>query len=260
MSNPRWHIACVLLLGVSWGGESEAARPFTTTERGTMLEHGVSQLEMGIESARFSVQTTRYTVLSELTYGLLNHLNFEVEAPYFFVTGAGGTQGVVGDVTLRPKILFLKGREANPLFLAGEMVLKFPSCDEGSIAASVSPGCTGETDLGVIGIATKEFGSLTVHLNLGYIFVGNPPGRTLDNVVSYSLAFEYATLLPAITLVTEVASETDRRPGTADDPATWLFGVVYEVNRRVRLDSSVVLGLTSKSPDYGALLGMSYTF
>ena len=251
-------VASGIVLAAAIG--AQAARPFVATERGPTLDHGVSRFEIGVESARFSSQTTRYTLMTELTYGLLNNLNFKVQAPYFFVSGPGGTQGVVGDVTLRPKILFVKGREANPLSLAGEAVVKFPSCDESGAAGPVNPACTGEADLGFIGIATKEFLPVTVHFNLGYTFVGNAPGRAYDNVISYALAFEYDTILPAITVVTELAGETNRDPAAAENPLTVLLGVVYRVNRRVSLDSSLVTGLTSPSPDYGALLGASYTF
>lgn len=250
-------VASGIVLAAAIG--AQAARPFVATERGPTLDHGVSRFEVGVESARFSSQTTRYTLMTELTYGLLNNLNFKVQAPYVFVSGPGSTQGV-GDVTLRPKILFVKGREANPLSLAGEMVMKFPGCDESGAARSVSPACTGEADLGFMGIATKEFLPLTVHFNLGYTFVGNAPGQAYDNVLSYALAFEYDTILPAIAVVAELAGETNRDPTVAEDPLTVLLGVVYRVNRRVSLDSSLVTGLTSPSPDYAALFGASYTF
>ena len=249
-------VASGIVLAVAIG--AQAARPFVATERGPTLDHGVSRFDIGVESARFSSQATRYTLMTELTYGLLNNLNFKVQAPYVFVSGSGGTRGV-GDVTLRPKILFVKGREANPLSLAGEVVVKFPSCDE-SGAVSPVPACTGEADLGFMGIATKEFLPLTVHFNLGYTFVGNAPGQAYDNVISYALAFEYDTILPAIAVVAELAGETNRDPTVAEDPLTVLLGVVYRVNRRVSLDSSLVTGLTSPSPDYAALLGASYTF
>ncbi len=251
-------VASGIVLAAAIG--AQAARPFVATERGPTLDHGVSRFEVGVESARFSSQTTRYTLMTELTYGLLNNLNFKVQAPYVFVSGPGGTQGEVGDVTLRPKILFVKGREANPLSLAGEMVMKFPGCDESGAARSVSPACTGEADLGFMGIATKEFLPLTVHFNLGYTFVGNAPGQAYDNVLSYALAFEYDTILPAIAVVAELAGETNRDPTVAEDPLTVLLGVVYRVNRRVSLDSSLVTGLTSPSPGYATLLGASYTF
>jgi hypothetical protein len=114
--------------------------------------------------------------------------------------------------------------------------------------------------MGLIGIATKEFLPVTVHLNVGYMFVGNPPGQTLDNVISYALAFEYGTVLPAIVLVGELAGETNRNPAVGDNPLTLLMGVMYRMNRRVSWDSSLTVGLTSPSPDYGASLGVSYTF
>lgn len=248
-----------LIMGVA--APARAERPFVSTERAPTLDHGVSELEFGLNSARFSSQTTRYTLLTELTYGLLDHLNFEVEVPYLFISGPGGTQGVVGDVVLKPKMLFLKGREANPLSLAGEMQLKFPSCDEtGPASGEINPSCTGESDLGFTAIATKEFLPLTVHLNVGYTFVGNPPGGNLKNVLGYSLAFEYQTILPAVAVVTELAGETNRDPNTPKDLVTLLFGVTYQVNRRVKLDSSIVSGLTAPSPDYAALLGVAYTF
>ena len=249
-------VASGIVLAAAIG--AQAARPFVATERGPTLDHGVSRFEVGVESARVSSQATRYTLMTELTYGLLNNLNFKVQAPYVFVSGPGSTQGV-GDVTLRPKILFVKGREANPLSLAGEVVVKFPSCDE-SGAVSPVPACTGEADLGFMGIATKEFLPLTVHFNLGYTFVGNAPGQAYDNVISYALAFEYETILPAITVVSELAGETNRDPTVSEDPLTVLLGVVYRVNRRVSLDSSLVMGLTSPSPGYATLLGASYTF
>lgn len=242
------------------GGSAWAERPFLATERGTTLEHGISRVQVGLEAARFSSQTTRYTLNTELTSGLLANLDFQVAAPYLFTTGAGGTRGEVGDVTFRPKLQLLKGREANPLFLAGELVLKFPSCDEASAAAAVTPACTGEADLGVLAIATKEFQPVTVHLNVGYTLVGNPPGRALDDVVSYSLAFEYNTVLPAVAVVAEVSGETSREPSVSDDVLNLLIGVTYQVNRRVVLDSALAVGLSSPSPDYAAALGVSYTF
>lgn len=225
-----------------------------------MLDHGVSSVQVGLEAARFSSQTTRYTVRTELTSGLLPNLNFRVEAPYLLTTGNGGTQGEVGDVVFRPKLLMLKGREANPLFLAAELVLKFPSCDETSTAATVTPTCTGEADLGVLAIATKEFLPVTVHLNLGYTVVGSPQGQSFDDVLSYSLAFEYDTVLPAIAVIAEVAGSTSRDSSVSDDLLDVLLGVTYEVNRRVVLDSSLAVGLSSPSADYTASLGISYVF
>ncbi len=254
-----WTVSIALVTSLA-GGIARAERPFLAAERATTLEHGTSRVQFGLKAARFSSDTTQYTLNAELTSGLLANFDFRVEAPYLFTTGNGGTRGEVGDVTFRPRLLLLKGREANPLSVAGELVLKFPSCDESSGAAGVTPACTGEADVGIIAIATKEFQPVTVHLNLGYTFVGNPPGRALDDVVSYALAFEYDTVLPAIAIITEVAGESSREPSVSDDVLNVLVGATYQLNKRVILDSSLAVGLSSPSPDYAAVLGVSYTF
>ena len=51
--------------------------------------------------------------LAELTYGIINNLDFEVELPYRFlrVEGAGDEDGL-GDLKLKSKIRFIKGRRA----------------------------------------------------------------------------------------------------------------------------------------------------
>jgi hypothetical protein len=263
--NGSWWKTMVVFLGVALAMPRAvyAERPFLATERATLLEHGEARFDFGVEAARFSSRTTRYTLKSELTSGILPNLNFRVEAPYLFVTGmGGGTEGQVGDVILRPKLQFLKGREANPLSLAGELILKFPSCSESLVTANpkVIPACTGEADIGFLAIATKEFQPVTVHLNLGYMVVGNSPGRAVDDVVMYSLAFEYVTILPAVTVVTEVWGETSRAPSVYGDVLDVMLGVTYQLNRRVAFDTSLAMGLSSASPDYIAAVGLSYRF
>src|SRR5512134_2295240 len=101
-------VVSVALVGALAGGSAWAARPFLSTERGPTLDHGISRVEVGLEAARFSSQTTRYTLKTELTSGLLTKLDFKVEAPYLFTTGSGGTRGEAGDVLLRPKLLLLE--------------------------------------------------------------------------------------------------------------------------------------------------------
>lgn len=264
VARTRWTAGIAALAAVlAAAGPARGERPFLVTERATLLDHGEARLEVGVDASRFSSDITRYAINTELTSGILTNLNFTVEAPYLFVTGTdGGTQGQVGDVVLRPKLQLLKGREANPLSLAAELVLKFPSCDDAVVAnvPHVIPACTGEADLGMVAIATKEFQPVTVHLNLGYTLVGNPPGRNVDDVTTYSLAFEYVTILPAVTVVTELWGETSREPGVYGNALALLLGVTYQLNRRVVLDSSLTAGLSSPSADYTAAFGMSYRF
>jgi hypothetical protein len=203
-------------------------------------------------------------VLFELTHGLLNNLDFEVEVPTVFVDRNNSSQAGLGDLRLKSKVRFLKGREANPLSLAGQLVIKFPTCDrdKGDINY-LNPSCTGETDVGLVGIASKTFSPVTVHLNLGYTFVGNPPppDKPLDDVFSYDLAFEYDTPLRGLTLMTELMGEMNQNiQYSGQDPLAFLYGAAYEVVPNLNMDGAFSAGLTEGSPDYTLTVGLAYYF
>ncbi len=245
-----------------------ASRPFLATESAVPIERGTSRLEMGYEYARISESDNRQTVLFELTHGLLNNLDFEVEVPVIFADKNSNSDAGLGDLRLKSKLRFLKGREANPLSLSGQLVIKFPTCDKDKSAISglnppggLTPGCTGETDVGLVGIASKTFTPATVHLNLGYTFVGNPSGGTLDDVFSYDLAFEYDTTLHGLTLMAELMGEINRNiPYSGQDPLAFLYGAAYEVVPNLNVDGAFSAGLTEGSPDYTFTVGLSYYF
>jgi hypothetical protein len=244
-----------------------ASRPFLATEKAAPIERGTSRLEMGYEYARISGTDTRQTVLFELTHGLLNNLDFEVEVPVIFADTNNNSDAGLGDLRLKSKVRFLKGREANPLSLSGQLAIKFPTCDKdkgaisGLIPGGLTPGCTGETDVGLLGIASKTFSPITVHLNLGYTFVGNPPARTLDDVFSYNLAFEYDTALHGLTLLAELMGEVNRNiPFSGQDPLAFLYGATYEVIPNLSVDGAFSAGFTEGSPDYTFTVGLAYYF
>ncbi len=239
-----------------------ASRPFLATESAVPIERGTSRLEMGYEYARISKSENRQMVLFELTHGLLNNLDFEVEVPVIFADQNNNSQAGLGDLRLKSKVRFLKGREANPLSLSGQLVIKFPTCDKSAIKR-LTPSCTGETDVGLVGIASKTFTPVTVHLNLGYTFVGNPPppDGPLDDVFSYDLAFEYDTTLHGLTLMAELMGEINRNiPYSGQDPLAFLYGAAYEVVPNLNVDGAFSAGLTEGSPDYTFTVGMSYYF
>ena len=239
-----------------------ASRPFLATEKAAPIERGTSRLEMGYEYARISGTDVRQTVLFELTHGLLNNLDFEVEVPTVFVDRNNSSQAGLGDLRQKSKVRFLKGREANPLSLAGQLVIKFPTCDRDKVSiSSLNPACTGEVDVGLLGIASKIFSPITVHLNLGYTFVGNPPGEALEDVLSYDLAFEYDTPLHGLTLLTELMGEINQNiQYSGQDPLAFLYGAAYEVVPNLNVDGAFSAGLTEGSPDYTFTVGLSYYF
>ena len=166
----------------------------------------------------------------------------------------------LGDLRLKSKVRFLKGREANPLSLSGQLEIKFPTCDQDKTSISfLNPYCTGEVDVGLLGIASKEFKPVTVHLNLGYTFVGNPPGKTLDDVFLYDLAFEYETSLQGLALMIELMGEANRKY-SGQYPLAFLYGATYEVVPNLTIDGAFSAGFTEGSPDYTFTVGLSYYF
>ena len=57
-------------------------RPFLNTESAVPVERGKSRLELGARFERFKNDESGYALLAELTYGIINNLDFEVEFPY----------------------------------------------------------------------------------------------------------------------------------------------------------------------------------
>jgi hypothetical protein len=235
-----------------------ASRPYFSTESAVPIERGKSRLEVGFLGERVDRDEKRYAFVGELTYGLINNLDFEVEVPYRFRWIEGGRdEDGLGDLKLKTKVRFIKGRIANPLSISGQVIVKFPVCDENK---ALSPECTGEPDVGLLAIASKEFFPVMVHLNLGYLFVGNPPGGELDDVVNYSLAFDVQTAYEPVRVVAELAGETNRNPEADSDVLAVLAGVVYAADVDKFLDLALSAGLTKETPDYTLTLGFSYHF
>ncbi len=237
-----------------------ALLPYIASETAVPVERGKSRLDLSfkLEQQNPDPHQSRYALNAELSDGLINNLEFAVDVPYRFlkVNGAQDEDGL-GDLTLKAKIRFIKGREATPVSIAGQLSVKFPSCNKDK---QLSQECTGEPDVGVRAIASKEFFPVTIHLNLGFIFIGNPPNAELDDVVTYSLAFDYLTVADYVHVVGELAGETNRDPNTPEDPLAALIGLLYDVDVNKVLSLAGNIGLTKASPDYGLSVGFRYLF
>ncbi|HEY4484904.1 MAG TPA: hypothetical protein VI702_01075, partial [Nitrospiria bacterium] len=249
-----------LILVAFSSAPSHAVLPYLASETAVPVERGKSRLDLSFGQERWAdlnPEQTRYAIIAELSYGLINNLEFSVQVPYLFnkVEGYRNEDGL-GDLTLKAKIRFIKGREANPVSIAGQVSMKFPSCDD---SKALSQDCTGEPDLAVRAIASKEFFPVTVHLNLGYIYVGNPPGVQLDDVFTYSLGLDYLTVADYFHVIGELAGESNRypktgnsplSPGTSSNPLSALVGLMYEIDVDKILTLAGSVGVTNASPDH----------
>ncbi len=251
-------MACCGLAAALAPAAARAERPFLVTETASTLERGKSRVDVGLQYDRLERNVGEYTLAAELVSGLINNLQFEAEVPYIFLRSTrGGNESGLGDLQLKAKVAFLKGREANPLSIAGQLFVKFPSCND---SRALTPECTGESDVGLTAIASKEFAPIIVHLNLGVILVGNPPGQALDNVIRYSLAFEYESEVEGVRVFAELAGSTNRDPAADSDFLAVHGGIRFAVYRAVLADFGAGVGLTNAAPDYTVTGGLSYPF
>lgn len=229
-------------------------RPFLTTESAVPLDRGQTKLETGLRYERFSSSEKIYSFNAELTTGIINNLEFLVDVPLIFKRKeADNTEGL-GDLTMKAKLRFLKGREATPASIAGQLIIKFPSGDRDRGLG------TGEADVGLQLLASEEFPLITVHLNLGYTFIGNPPGREFRDILNYSLAFEYEALPNTLKLVGELTGHRQEDPATSGDPLSLLAGIAHRLDKKIVVDAGLAVGLTPRSPDYTFNVGMTYNF
>lgn len=238
-----------------------AHRPLTTQSAYPVEVHKV-KLESGIKYSNFPHGDEAYSVDIELNYGIVNNLDVGVEVPYvFWRPDEGEKVETVGDMILKSRLLFLKGREGNPISLTIQPFFKVPTPENDKDVLQSGPGfSTGETDFGFLFIATRELPpALVAHMNLGYTFTNKPSfRRDYENVFSFKLAMEYKPEKD-IELVGELTGETHKDPGK-DDLFSILLGSRYRLREGVLVDAGFGVGLSNSSPDSIATIGLTMDF
>lgn len=159
-----------------------------------------------------SGQGTEHALPFALEYGLTNRLTVLVE-PVFFtsIRPRGGRNATgLGDIEATLQWLTLGETGHRPaLALAAEA--KIPTATNRQIG-------TGRADFTPYLIASKRFGPIDAHANLGYSFVGKPPGLVVQNTVNVAFALE-EHLSPHVEVVGEVLS-TSAAAGAGEGEAS----------------------------------------
>jgi len=236
-----------------------AHRPLTTQRAYPEQVHRV-KLETGLRSMNLPHGDESYNLDVEVNYGIINNLDVGVEVPYvFWRPDSGDDVDTVGDMIVKSRLLFLKGREGNPISLTIQPFFKVPTpeSDEDVLKSGLS---TGETDFGFVFIATREMSPLlSAHMNLGYTFINKPDwGKDYENVFSFKVAIEYSAD-DEIEIVGEVNSETNKDPQDPDFFSI-LLGARYRMMEGVLLDAGFSAGISDASPDSTATVGLTLDF
>ncbi|MCC6544551.1 MAG: transporter [Nitrospirae bacterium] len=239
---------------------SFARRPLTTQSAYPEKVHRV-KLETGVRAVNFPHGGESNNLDLEVNYGVINNLDVGVEIPYVFwrPKGSKNADGL-GDMILKSRLLFLKGREGNPISLTIQPFFKIPTPENEFKSGEGESGfSTGETDFGFVFIATREMSELlSAHMNVGYTFINKPSwGSEYENVFLFKLAVEYSAD-KEIQLVGEVNGETNKVPHNPDFFSI-LLGARYKIMEGVLLDAGFSVGISDASPD-SATVGLTIDF
>jgi hypothetical protein len=218
------------------------------------------KLETGLRFLNYPEGNEAYSIDIEANYGVINNLDIGVEIPYVFWRPSQGDKAdTVGDMILKSRLLFLKGREGNPISLTIQPFFKLPA-PENNEDVLMSGLSTGETDFGFLFIATREMSQLlSAHMNMGYTFINKPSwGKEYENVFSFKVAVEYSAD-KEIKIVGEVSGETNKDPHE-DDLFSILLGARYRMMEGVLLDAGFSAGISDASPDSTATVGLTMDF
>lgn len=259
----------ILICGLSVTTPVFASRPLTTQSAYPEKVHRV-KLETGIRAVNFPHGDESNNLDIEANYGVINNLDVGIEIPYVFWRPRGAKKiDNLGDMILKSRLLFLKGREGNPISLTIQPFFKIPTPENDRKILMSGGGCgeeddcsgfsTGETDFGFVFIATREMSqSLSAHMNIGYTFINKPSwGSEYENVFSFKVAVDYSAD-EEIDIVGEVTGETNKNPHSPDFFSI-LLGTRYRIMEGVLLDAGFSVGISDASPDY-ATVGLTMDF
>ena len=180
---------CLLILLIAAASPALAARPLVTDDLGT-VDKGKFELEIGYNSTTPKTGgVTSNGLTGQIKYGIMPNFDIGIEGPHSITEPAG-----VGDMILHFKVKLFEAGDNDGI--TGRIDIKTCTGDSSCGLGS------GYTDYVAMIIASKAFGDIRTHYNLGYTLVGLPAGEPEANTFNYSAATE-KELVPGIDLVGE---------------------------------------------------------
>jgi len=195
------------------------------------------------EIGRWSVQTT-------IPYLRISGPAGFVQGPNGPIQTTSGTADGLGDILARGSYLLPSDTRWIP-FIEFIGRVKFPT-------ASRSAGLgTGEFDVGFETEFSWAVRRFTPYVNVGYRYLGSPPGFELNNVVVASVGGLYRILDPL-----NIGLSLDYRQAASSSTGERLELVpfaTWKIDTRWSVDTYVSAGLANGSPDVGVGVQIGYT-
>lgn len=253
ISRIAFSILALCTLHFALCADVHAARPLVT-EDAVVAGKGITQFEAGLDYTKIKDGGEGTTILLSPIYGVAEETEFSLKVPY--ILGRPESPPKVegwGDTSFVMKHLIAEENKNTPAFLL-RMTIKLPTGDKDKDLG------TGDTNVGFLGAVTKNIGSSTIHLNLGYTFVGDQKVEyNKKNELNYGIAGEYG-IGKKTRVVGEIyglyypdykAEEIERRA---------LIGLTYRLDDTFTVDIAAKRGLEDTSDENGLIAGMTITF
>ncbi len=231
-----------------------AGPPFIATSSAIPVDTGTYRLEGGWKFSKTPPATRKSDLSATFKYGLINNLEISAKLPYSFVNQNGQSGDQLGDLDVRAKVRFLKGREASPLSVAGQIQVKIPSSSSDTLI-----GTTGEADVGFMVLATKEVPPYKAHLNIAHTYIGNPANQELPDRRNYSIGVQFTPATPNLTLAGEFYGFETVGAKKKPSQSSIAGGASYQVLPELTLHGMLGLGISSHAPDYTVSLVAGYS-
>lgn len=245
-------VTCLMLYSLAIPSDARAGRPLVIDDANPVPEKHV-ELELGLSHARpYDGGRKQQLPIIGVTYGL--HKTLELGLGIQRANDDGkGARPVKGfeDLHLTSKFKFLDEATVLPA-LALSLDVKTPT-------ANRRKGLGSERwDESFLLIATKSIAPVIVHLNLGYVIVGSPPGEHLKNRIRGGSALEWAAAASWI-FVGEIfgsSREANSQPNEAD----FQLGFRYLLNRSVAVDAAAGRSFRSRGAEFQVTGGLTWVF
>lgn len=249
-----------LYAGVGYG-----AHPLTTDDTGTQGK-GKYQIEMMFELSKdkeresgISVKQTGKEAAVALSYGIMDNSDIIIEIPYVWEkTKEDGS--IVSDTSgLSDISLSIKWRfyEKDSFKLAIKPSISLPTGDEEEGLGDGKPSYE------ILLISSKEFESLTLHANIGYLRRDYKLKEDKDilrkNILKASAAVEY-NLMASLRAVGNIEIETNEERASSDHPVSMVLGAIYSPREDLDLDIGIRFGLNDSAQDIAGLAGITWRF